>query len=51
MTKATIALGDLAEKGADADMLRNMIHFVAQRMMEMDVETLCGAGYDVKSSE
>lgn len=51
MTKATIALGELAEKGADPDLLRHMIQFVAQRMMEMDVEALCGAGYDVKSTE
>jgi putative transposase len=51
MTKATIALGELAEKGADTDMLRKMIHFVAERMMEMDVEALCGAGYDIKSTE
>jgi len=28
-----------------------MIQFVAQRLMDMDVETLCGAGYDVKSAE
>jgi len=31
--------------------LRQMIQFVAQRLMDLDVETLCGAGYDVKSVE
>jgi putative transposase len=51
MTKATMALTELAEKGPDVDVLRQMIHFVAQRLMDMDVEQLCGAGYDVKSSE
>jgi len=51
MTKATMALTELAEKGPDADLLRQMIQFVAQRMMDLDVETLCGAGYDVKSAE
>ncbi len=51
MTKATIALGELAEKKADADLLKYMIQFVAQRLMELDVEVLCGASYDVKSSE
>jgi putative transposase len=51
MTKATLALTELAEKGPDVDVLRQMIHFVAQRLMDMDVEQLCGAGYDVKSSE
>jgi putative transposase len=28
-----------------------MIQFVAQRPMDLDVETLCGAGDDVKSGE
>ena len=51
MTKATMALTELAEKGPDVDVLRQMIQFVAQRLMELDVETLCGAGYDVKSAE
>ncbi len=51
MTKATMALTELAEKGPDVDVLRQMIQFVAQRLMDMDVDTLCGAGYDVKSSE
>ncbi len=35
-TKSNIALAELTEKGADADLLRDMIQFVAQRMMEMD---------------
>jgi putative transposase len=51
MTKASMALADLAEKGPDADLLRQMIQFVAQRLMEMDVETLCGAGYGERSAE
>jgi len=46
-----MALTELAEKGPDVDVLRQMIQFVAQRLMDMDVEALCGAGYDVKSSE
>ena len=44
MTKPTMALAELAEKGADADLLREMIQYVAQRMMEMDVEGRCGGG-------
>jgi putative transposase len=51
MTKPTIALSELLEKGADVDLLRQMIQFVAQRMRELDVEGLCGAGYDIKSLE
>jgi putative transposase len=50
MTKASMALAELAEKGADADLLRQMIQFVAQRMMEMDVEGLCAAGYGERSA-
>jgi putative transposase len=46
-----MALTELAEKGPDVDVLRQMIQFVAQRLMDLDVETLCGAGYDVKSGE
>ena len=45
MTKASMSLAELAEKGADADLLREMIQFVAQRMMEMDTESLCAAAY------
>jgi len=51
MTNATMALSELAEKGADVDVLRQMVQFMAQRLMEMDVEALCGAGYDEKSAE
>jgi len=51
MTKHTIALDELAEKGPDADLLRHMIQFVAQRLMELDIETRCGAGYGVKSED
>ena len=51
MTKASIALAELAEKGPDADLLRQMIQYVAQRLMEMDVEGLCGAGYAERSPE
>lgn len=42
-TKSTMALTELAEKGADVDLLREMIQHVAQRMMEMDTEGLCAA--------
>jgi Transposase, Mutator family len=50
-TKSTIALAELAEKGADADLLWDMIQFVAQRMMEMDVESLCAAFYGERSPD
>jgi transposase-like protein len=31
--------------------LRQMVQFAAQRLMEVETETLCGAGYDEKSAE
>jgi putative transposase len=48
MTTPTIALAELAEKGADVDVLRQMVQFMAQRLMELDAEARCGAGYDEK---
>jgi len=51
MTTPTIAFTELAEKGADVDMLRQMVQFMAQQLMEIDVQGRCGAGYDEKSPE
>ncbi len=50
-TKTTMALAELAEKGADADLLRDMIQHVAQRLMDMDVEGLCQAAYGERTAE
>jgi putative transposase len=41
----------LTEKGADTDLLREMIQYVAQRMIDMDVEGLCAAAYGGRSPE
>ena len=51
MTTPTMALAEPAEQGADVDVLRQMVQFMAQRLMELDVEGRCGAGYDEKSPE
>ncbi|HUZ49125.1 MAG TPA: IS256 family transposase [Candidatus Dormibacteraeota bacterium] len=45
MTKASMALTELAEKGPDLDMLREMLEFATQRLMEFEVENRCGAPY------
>ncbi|MNC09394.1 hypothetical protein D3C75_570170 [compost metagenome] len=37
MTKPAIALTELVEKGADADLRKQIFQFVAKRMMEFDV--------------
>jgi putative transposase len=39
------------EKSSDADLLRDMIGFTAQRLMELDVEGKTGASYGEKSAE
>ncbi|MBY0237920.1 MAG: IS256 family transposase [Burkholderiaceae bacterium] len=51
MTNATIALSELAEKGADADFIRQTLQHALQRLMEMDVEALCQAAYGERSDE
>ena len=51
MTKPSIALSELLEKGPDSDLLREMIQHVVQRVMDMDVENLCAAGYGERSPE
>jgi putative transposase len=41
----------LIEKTPDADLLREVIGFAAQRLMELEVESLTGAGYGEKCAE
>lgn len=45
MTKTSMALTELAEKGPDLDILREMLEFATQRLMEFDAENRCGAPY------
>lgn len=45
MTNERMALAELLEKGSDSDLLRQMIGYVAQRLMEADVEGLIGAAH------
>ena len=51
MTDEMMALRGLMEKSADADLLREMIGFAAERLMELEVGALAGAGYGEKSPE
>jgi transposase-like protein len=45
MTDEMMSLQNLLEKSADGDFLREMISFAAQRLMELEVEGLTGAGH------
>lgn len=51
MTDEIMTLRTLLEKSSDADLLREMIGFTAQRLMELEVEGLTGAPYGEKSQE
>jgi hypothetical protein len=49
MPDAMMNLKALVEKSADADLLREMIGFAAERLMEMEVGAATGAGYGEKN--
>lgn len=49
MTNEMMSLRALLEKSPDADLLREMIGFAANRLMELEVAERTGAGYGEKS--
>ena len=51
MTDDRMALRALLEKGSDAELLHEMVSYVTQRLMDFEVENLCGAGFNQRSDE
>jgi transposase-like protein len=51
MTDEMMSLQNLLGKSADADFLREMIGFAAQRLMDLEVEGLTGASHGERSAE
>jgi putative transposase len=51
MTDERMALIELIEKSADADLVRDMLAFAAERLMAMEVDVLTGAPAGVRSPE
>jgi putative transposase len=51
MTDEMMRLQALLEKSSDADLLREMIGFTAQRLMELEVEGVTGAAHGERSPD
>jgi transposase-like protein len=51
MTTDMMSLRALLEKSSDVDLLREMIGFAAQRLMELEVGGLTGAGHGERSAD
>lgn len=48
MTTDRMALIELIEKGADGDLVRDMLDFAAARIMEVEVQALTGVAHGVR---
>ena len=51
MTDDMMTFRTLLEKNSDADLLREMIGFAADRLMALEVDGLCGAEHGARSAE
>lgn len=51
MISSSMTLTVMLEKGTEADFLREMMRFMAQRLMDVDVESLCGARHGERNDD
>ena len=51
MAKTSIALAELVEKGAEDDIVRELLGHVAERLMDFEIEQRCGASYGERSDD
>ena len=51
MTDAKMALLQLVEQEADADLVREMLAFAAERMMELEIEAKTGVPAGARSAD
>ena len=51
MTDERMALLELIEKGADADLVRELLAFASERLMAAEVDHLTGAAAGARSPE
>ena len=51
MTDDRMALVELIEQGADSDLVREMLAFAAERMMDLEIEAKTGAPAGTRSPE
>ena len=50
MTDDRMNLQELLAKASDTEFLRDMIGFAADRLMQIEVDALCGAGHGERST-
>src|SRR4051812_98417 len=51
MTDEMMTLRSMLEKGADADVMREMIGYAAERLMEIEFQAVTGAGHGERCPE
>jgi putative transposase len=51
MAKPSIALTELVEKGANDDVVRELLTHIVRRVMDFEIEQRCGAEYGERTED